>query len=166
QLAQGIGTMSQLVARAVFPEFALSHIADNPNAFRKLVRQVSTFAGVGGIMVTLVAWFLGGQLLWVIGGEPFVRGAPVLVPLAIGASFALAAVGFEPMVFSTGHASYAVVARSISVAVIIGGIFALAGFGPVGVGWAVALGMAVFYAVMGGMAWLVLRELRFRGAAE
>lgn len=163
QLAQGIGTLSALVARAVFPEFALSSMAGEPHAFRKLVRQVSAIAALGGLVVTLTALLFGETVLGIIGGEDFVRGAPVLVPLAMAASFALAAVGFEPMVLSTGHASYAVFARTISVLAIGVGIFVLAVYGPVGVGWAVALGMAVFYIVMGAMAYLAMREVMAKG---
>lgn len=163
QLAQGIGTLSALVARAVFPEFALSSMAGEAHAFRKLVRQVSAAAALGGIVVTLTAFLFGEAVLGLIGGADFVRGAPVLVPLAMSASFALAAVGFEPMVFSTGHANYAVLARSVSVITIVGGIFLFAVYGPVGVGWAVALGMAVFYLVMGGMAFIAMREVMAKG---
>lgn len=163
QLAQGIGTLSALVARAVFPEFALSSMAGDPHAFRKMVRQVSAIAALGGLVVTLTALLFGETVLGIIGGEAFVRGAPVLVPLAMAASFALAAVGFEPMVLSTGHASYAVIARSVSVLVIGAGIALFSVYGPVGVGWAVALGMAVFYAVMGAMAYIAMREVMTRG---
>lgn len=163
QLAQGIGTLSALVARAVFPEFALSSMAGEPHAFRKLVWQVSAGAALGGLVVTLTAFLFGEAVLGLIGGQDFVRGAPVLVPLAISASFALAAVGFEPLVFSTGHAAYAVIARTISVVAIIAGIFVLSVYGPVGVGWAVALGMAVFYLVMGAMAYVAMRDVMAKG---
>lgn len=163
QLAQGIGTLSALVARAVFPEFALSSMAGDPHAFRKMVRQVSAIAGLGGLVVTLTALVFGETVLGIIGGEDFVRGASILVPLAMAASFALAAVGFEPMVLSTGHASYTVIARSVSVIVIGAGIVLLATYGPVGVGWSVAVGMAVFYVVMGAMAYLAMREVIAKG---
>lgn len=166
QLAQGIGTLAALVARAVFPEFALSRRAGEPHAFRKLVWQVSAFASVAGLIVTLTAFFFGGAVLGLIGGEAFVRGEPILVPLAIAASFALAAVGFEPMVLSSGHASYAVIARSISVLVIGSGIFLFATLGPVSVGWVVAAGMAVFYVVMGGMAYRAMRDVMVGGKAK
>lgn len=164
QMAQGIGTLTALIARAVFPEFALSHMAGDPHVFRKLVRQVSLFAGLAGLLVTLTAIFFGEPLLLLIGGEDFVRGAPVLVPLAISASFTLAAVGFEPLVLSTGHARYSAMARFTSVVVITGAIFAFAGYGAVGVGWAVALGMGAFYVIMGLMAFIAMREVMARSS--
>lgn len=166
QMAQGIGTLTALIARAVFPEFALSHMAGDPHVFRKLVRQVSLFAGLAGLLVTLTAIFFGEPLLQLIGGEEFIRGAPVLVPLAISASFTLAAVGFEPLVLSTGHARYSAMARLSSVVVITAAIFAFARFGPVGVGWAVALGMAAFYVIMAVMAYVAMREVMAKARTQ
>ncbi len=166
QLAQGIGTLAALVARAVFPEFALSHMADDQHAFRKLVRQVSVVAAAVGLAVTLVAWLLGGPLLGLIGGTDFVRGAPVLVPLAMSASFALAAVAFEPMLLSTGHVFYAVIARLSSVLMMGAAIVVLAVYGPLGVGWGVAIGMAIFYVVMGLLTYKAMRQVMRQSAVE
>ena len=160
QLAQGIGALSRLVARAVLPEFAISQMTHNAHDFRKLVRQVSQVAAIGGVVVTAVALIFGEAILSAIGGAAFAKGAAVLVPLAIGAAFELAAVAYEPMMFATGHARYPLIARTVSVMAIAALIFALAGFGPLGVGWAVAGGMAIFYAVMSATVWLVLRDLQ------
>lgn len=165
QLAQSIGKLSTLIARAVFPEFAMAHIEADPHAFRRLVRQVTAMAGIGGITVTLVALLFGETILAVIGGPEFVAGAAVLVPLAIGASFELAAVTYEPMLYSTGHATYPLIVRTVALAALGVGILALAGFGPVGVGWAVAGGLALAYLLMSATVWWVLRHARRASAA-
>ena len=161
QLAQGIGKLSQLLTRAVFPEFALARAASSVRDFRRLVTKVTAMAAVAGISVTLVALLLGEEVLLLVGGDQYIAGAAILVPIAIGASFELAAVSYEPLLFSTGHAGYALVARTLAVLALAIGIAAFLGAGAVGVGWAVALGLAIFYAVMSGMVWLVLpREKR------
>ncbi|MGN6496451.1 MAG: lipopolysaccharide biosynthesis protein [Tsuneonella sp.] len=162
QLAQGISRFSQLIARAVFPEFALAHVAHEAHAFRKLVWQGTLMAGVGGLVVPVTALLFGKPVLELMGGDPFVRAAPVLLPLAIGAAFELASVTYEPVLYSTGHATYPLIARALSVAALIGGTLAFVGYGPVGVAWAVALGLVIGYVAMTAIVWLVLR--RFAGA--
>ncbi|MXO48606.1 oligosaccharide flippase family protein [Erythrobacter vulgaris] len=160
QLAQGIGKLSSLLARAIFPEFAMARTTHSIDNFSKLVRQTSIIAAIGGAAVTLAAVFLGEPLLLLIGGEDYVRGAAILIPLAIGASFELASVTYEPLLYSTGHALYPLLVRALAVAVLAAGIFLLVHLGPIGVGIAVAIGLAVLWAVMSLTVKLVLRNLK------
>lgn len=165
QLAQGVKQVTQIVTRAVFPEFALSQMADEPSRFARLVRQVAAMAAGAGVLVVLLGVVAGEWLMLLIGGDAYVAGAVVLVPLAVGSAFELAGVAFEPMLFSTGKAALALRLRFIALVVMTVAILALAPFGPVGVGWAVALGMAVFYAVMSAATWSILRKMRRRSDA-
>ena len=158
QLAQGIGKFAQIVARAVFPEFAMAQEAGNAAEFRKLVRNVTLIAGVGGIIVSVLALVAGEHLLTAIGGEDFARGAAILVPIAIGASFELAAVSFEPVLYSTGHARLALAARLSAVTALVIGVLAFVNLGPLAVGWVVATGLAVLYCAMSMSVWFVLRK--------
>lgn len=157
QLAQGIGRFAQLVARAVFPEFAMASVRKGQADFGRLVRQVSVMSGAAGAAVALVAAFVGEPLLIAIGGPQFAIGAPILLPLVIGAALELAAVSFEPVLFSTGHAQWSVAVRIASICALFAGVLLLVGYGPVGVGWAVTAGMAVVYV---GMAYAASRALR------
>lgn len=158
QLAQGFGKLSQLLSRAIYPEFAHARMATDIGGFRRLVRQVTVIAGIGGLTVTLAALAFGEDLLGLIGGEGFARGGVVLIPLAIGAAFDLASASYEPVLHSTGHPSYPLIARSLAAVALIASIFAFAGFGPVGIGWAVALGMACSYLAMSIAVFIVLRR--------
>src|SRR5690606_36125802 len=106
QLAQGFGKLSQLLSRAIYPEFAHARMASDIGDFRRLVTQVTVIAGIGGVTVTLAALAFGEDLLGLIGGEGFARGGVVLIPLAIGAAFDLASASYEPVLHSTGHPSY------------------------------------------------------------
>ena len=166
QLAQGVKQFAVLIARAVLPEFAVSQMADEAHRFEGLVRTVTRMAALAGIVVLVLAIFLGEPLLVLIGGEDYARGAVVLIPLAVGAAFELASVSYEPMLYSTGNAVYALRVRVLSLAVLIGAIIAFVSFGPVGVGWAVALAMSVFYLAMSVTVWLFLRKLRSQAASE
>ena len=148
QLAQGIGKLSGLLARAIFPEFAVARTTHSSEHFRRLVRQTTIIAAAGGGLVTLLAVFLGEPLLLLIGGEDYVRGAAILIPLAVGASFELASVTYEPVLYSTGRATYPLIIRALAVAVLTIGILSLVHLGPIGVGIAVAIGMAVLWVVM------------------
>ncbi|MBD3728536.1 MAG: lipopolysaccharide biosynthesis protein [Sphingomonadales bacterium] len=159
QLAQSIGKFAQLVARAVFPEFVHAQIGSDAEAFRRMVRRVTIIAGIGGVVVTVCAMLLGGPLLDLVGGDAFATGASILLPLAIGASFELASVSYEPMFYATGHASYPLIVRSVTVVAVAVAIVAMVGMGAAAVGWAVALGMAIGYALFSILAWVVLREL-------
>lgn len=159
QLAQGIGKLSGMLTRAIFPEFAVIHTTQAIGIFRKLVRQVTLIAALGGVCVTVVAVFLGEPLLALIGGPPYVAGAVILIPLALAASFDLASVAYEPMLYSTGHAQYSLAIRLVAVLVLALGILFLSPMGPIGVGIAVAIGMAVLWLLMSATVLGVMRTL-------
>jgi O-antigen/teichoic acid export membrane protein len=160
QLAQGLAKLSTLLARAAYAEIARARVASKLDEFRKLIRQTSVLAGAGSAIVVLIVLVAGGLLLEILGGEQFAAGKPILIALVVGASFELASVAFEPMLDSTGRAKLSLTARALAVAATAAGVFAFATSGGAeGVAGGVALGGAVHYLAMGGMAWLVLRSL-------
>lgn len=166
QLAQGIGKLSGLLTRAIFPEFAVARTTHSADLFRKLVRQTTLIAAGGGAVVTLLAVFLGEPLLLLIGGEDYVRGAAILIPLAIGASFELASVTYEPLLYSTGHAIYPFLIRALSLGVLTVGILSLVHLGPIGVGIAVACGLAILWVTMSITVRGVMKNLVRKEAAR
>ncbi|MXO59546.1 oligosaccharide flippase family protein [Altererythrobacter salegens] len=171
QLAQSIGKFAQIVARAIFPEFVHSHIGLDATEFRRLFARVTLIAASAGFAVTVVMILFGADLLDLVGGEAYARGAAVMVPLAIGASFQLASVAYEPMFYATAHPRYPLIVRAIGIAVTVAAILLFVSAGPVGVGWAVCLGMALAWALLSLFALVVLREAARReveapGAAQ
>lgn len=163
QLTQAMSKLSTLLTRAVYAEVALTRVASAAAEFRKLAFQTSSIAAIAGTVVVAIALVAGEQLLALIGGEDFERGAVILVPLAIAASFDLASVAFEPVLHSTGRARYALFARLLAVVVLTVGVFALYRVGAEGIAWAVAAGGAAAYLAMGLSA---LRTLRKNAALE
>jgi O-antigen/teichoic acid export membrane protein len=163
QLAQSIGKFAQIITRAVFPEFVHSQIQLDAASFRKLFGQVTKLVGIGGVVVTLGALLFGGMLLGLVGGDDFAAGQPVLLALAIGASFELASVSFAPMFYATGHARYPLLVRAVVVVAITAGIVALSGSGKgLGIAVMVAAGMVLGYVLNGLLAWRTLREIAAR----
>ncbi len=165
QLAQSVGKFAQLITRAVFPEFVNARMSFTTEDFHRLFRQVTLIAGLGGLLVTGVAWLFGGILLELVGGEAFASGAPILLAVAIAASFELAAVSYEPMFYATGHPIYPLIVRGVALGVLLALILAVSGSGPTAVGWSVTAAQALGYALMSVTAWLVLRQIVAREGA-
>jgi O-antigen/teichoic acid export membrane protein len=160
QLAQSLGKLAGMLTRAVYAEIARARVASETHEFRRLVNRTTLFAGVGGVIVVILALLLGGTLMDVLGGDAFRNGGTLLVPLAIAASFDLAAVAFEPVLHATGHPHYSLAARFVAV---VAAAIALAAwvhaYGVHGIAWAVALGGAVGYLALGALARYTLDRL-------
>ena len=158
QLSQALGKLSILLTRAAYAEINRARVAADPAQFRKLVTDTSLLAAGAAAAVMVIAVLIGRPLLELIGGEPFVAGYAILLPLTAAACFELASVAFEPALHSTGRARQALAGRLL-------GVFALAA----GVAWfsaeesgvlvaaAAALGSLVTYLALGWLAWRALR---------
>jgi O-antigen/teichoic acid export membrane protein len=160
QLSQALSKFSTMLTRAVYAEVSRMRVASSLQEFRKLAVQTSLIAGAGGLVVVGIALVAGRGLLGLIGGTAFEGGAAILVPLAVAASFDLASVAFEPVLHSTGKAQLSLTARLIGLAVLGIAMALLIHNGPSGAAWAVALGSAALYVVMGVMAFVTLRRLK------
>ena len=111
-----------------------------------------------------VALLAGGRLLALLGGDAFAQGANILIPLAIAASFDLASVAFEPVLHSTGHARYALVARAIAVVAMAVAMTLLVRYGAPGIAWAVAVGGVVSFLALGSISRHTLNRMEQRPA--
>lgn len=159
QLSQALSKLSSLLARSVYAEVARARVSSELAEFRRLALQTSLIAGGAGLVVVAVALVAGRQLLELIAGPDFERGAAILVPLAIAASFDLASVAFEPVLHATGRARLSLTARLLAVVGLGFGLYLFIPIGPSGAAWAVALAGAVSYLAMGVMAWRTLQRL-------
>jgi len=166
QLSQALSKLSILLTRAVYAEISRARVASAPAEFRKLAVQTSLLAGGAGAVVITVAVLAGGQLLALLGGDEFARGATILIPLAIAASFDLAGVAFEPVLHSTGLARHALIARALALVALGGALVAFIGFDAEGIAWAVAVGGAIGYLAMGLFARRTLYRLEHGETVE
>jgi O-antigen/teichoic acid export membrane protein len=160
QLAQSLGKLAGLLTRAVYAEINRARVASEAHEFRRLAYRTSLLAGAGGVIVVLLALLFGGTLMDLLGGDAFEGGGALLVPLAIGASFDLAAVAFEPVLHATGHPHYSLTARFLAVlAAALALLVWVQVYGVDGFAWAVALGGAVGYLALGALARSTLGRL-------
>lgn len=164
QLSQALSKLSSLLTRAVYAEIARVRVAAEPGEFRKLAIQTTLIAGAAGAVVVAIAVLAGGQLLALLGGEDFARGATILIPLAIAASFDMASVAFEPVLHSTGLARFALAARALAVAALGVAMVFLIPYAAPGIAWAVAVGGAVSFLALGGWARHTLNRMEHRFA--
>lgn len=160
QLAQSLGKLAGMLTRAVYAEISRARVASEADEFRRLANRTTLFAGAGGVVVVILALLFGSALMDLLGGDAFRGGGTLLVPLAIAASFDLAAVAFEPVLHATGHPHYSLTARVLAViAAVIAMLAWVHVYGAYGIAWAVALGGAVGYLALGALARYTLARL-------
>lgn len=156
QVAQGLGKLAALLARAIYAEIARARVAVSAEHFRRLVGQVTGIATLAGTLISLIAIFAGRSVLHAIGGEEFAAGAVLLVPLAVGASLELMAIAYEPVLHSAGRAGLALVARASAIVATIIAAAVLIPEGSIGIAWSVAAGYFMSFLVITTLTWRVL----------
>lgn len=159
QITQSMSKLSTLLTRAVYAEVARVRVASAAAEFRKLAIQASLLSGLAGLIVVGIALVAGEQVLILIGGDDFGRGASILVPLAIAASFELASVVYEPVLHSTGKARLSLTARFMAVAALGIALLVLDPMKGFGVAWAAAIASGVSFIAMGAMAAVTIRRM-------
>lgn len=158
QVAQGVGKLATIIAQGIYSDFALIKAATTHTGFRSLVVRVTLLSGASSTLVVLIALLGGNFLIDAIGGAQFLAAAPVLLPLMIAASFGLAGVAFEPILHSTGHASYALAARVVGLVVLVIAFLSMIGHGILAAGWAVAIGAGAGYLALACVTYLATRH--------
>ena len=160
QIAQGLGKLGALLARAIYAEIARARVAISAQHFRRLVAQVTAIATLAGAIISLIAIFAGRYVMLAIGGEAFVAGAALLVPLAIGSSLELATIAYEPVLHSAGRAGLALLSRASAIIATIVAAALLIGAGSVGIAWAVTVGYLAAFLVITIVTWRILSAER------
>ncbi|RKF22471.1 lipopolysaccharide biosynthesis protein [Altericroceibacterium spongiae] len=138
QLTRSLTLVSQLVARAAFPEIvrAVRHLG--VGGIAGLTLRTMRFALVVGIVVFAFAIFFGEDILEMVGGPEFGRAYISLLWLAAAGCVDLVVVGFEPSIMAAHRAQWSLIARMIGTGVLIGGAWLLEPvMGPDGVAMAV-----------------------------
>ena len=150
QLANALAKLSQLLARAAFPEIVrLARNAD-PARLRRVLGQVLAVSTLAGIVILLVVTALGEEVLVLIGGEEYAPAYLWLVWLAAAGCVDLATVGFEPVLLAVHRAWTALAARTTAVAIQLALSFALLPtLGALGVSIGVMVGSTVTALLLG-----------------
>lgn len=116
QLANALAKLSQLLARAAFPEVVRLARSADPARLRRVLGRVLAVSTGAGIAILLVVAAAGEEVLALIGGPDYETAYPWLVWLAAAGCVDLATVGFEPVLLAVHRAWTALAARATAVA--------------------------------------------------
>jgi len=155
QLAQALAKLSQLLARAIFPELVRSRSTkDGAESFDRLFRRTVRLTAIGAAIVFVALLLIGRPVLGLIAGPEFLYVYPVLLLLGSAAALDFAAVGFEPAVVALGRPGLALKLRFVSTATLLALMVALPHWlGAIGAGLAILAGSIVSFALL----WRIVR---------
>ncbi len=162
QLAQALTKVSQLLARAAFPEIVRAVAAGGLARVRQMIMRSFLMASVVAAFAFLIVVLFGHPVLTLMGGKEFGRAYPILLWLAAAGCVDLVTVGFEPLLLAANRIGATFIARLVGIVVLFGVSFWLSpSLGVIGIGVAV-LANALIVAIMLGVA---TRALLTRSAA-
>jgi len=117
QLAQAMGKLSQMLARAIFPELMRSRAGEETGAhFDRLLARTVRLTAAGGAIVFALLLLIGRPAIDLIAGPQFASAYPILLLLGTAAALDFAAVGFEPALAAMGRAGLALRLRFVTTA--------------------------------------------------
>ncbi|BBK41106.1 teichoic acid transporter [Allostella vacuolata] len=154
QVGDAIAKPARLLIPALYPELAQLWSSGKVADLRRLVLQVGLIAGGVAILLVAVVLAAGGPLLRVVMGPGFAEGAAIMAWLVAAAAVGVAALPFEPLLISVGHASSALVIRIVTIilylpaALVLVDRYALLGAGIAVLAGAVMLFFGQFIAVL------------------
>ena len=125
QLARALTTVSQLMAKAAFPEIVRAIRSQGVSSLGAAILRSMRLALVASSIVFLLVTIFGQTLLETVGGEAFGRGYHSLLWLTAAACVDLAIVAFEPSLMAAQRAHLTFLARLVATAVMIGAAFLL-----------------------------------------
>jgi len=152
QVAQALTKLSQLLARAAFPEMVRAVSAGNSHHVGRLVLRSFLLASLAALVVFLIVLVVGQPLLVLMGGPEFRAAYPMLLWLAAAGSIDLVTAGFEPLLMAVDRIGITFVARLAGMGALLGISFALVDRWQV-TGTAIAvLGNSLTVAILLGLA--------------
>jgi O-antigen/teichoic acid export membrane protein len=165
QLGRAMARVSQLFARALFPELMRIRTAAGSSAgFGPMVARIVRTAAIGGGLLLLLLLLAGRPLLELVAGPEFAAAYPLLLLLGAAAVVDLIGVAFEPALIASGQAGRSFRVQLVAAATLIGLMVVLIPrVGTIGAAAAVLAGSLLGFALM---AVAVRRVLRRRPDAE
>ena len=125
QLSRALTSVSQMVAKAAFPEIVRAVRNQGVGRLGKLVmRTIRVAFAISAVVFVLVVLF-GRALLETVGGVEFGQAYYALLWLAAASCVDFAILGFEPSIMAANKAHHAFFARLAATATMIGGAILL-----------------------------------------
>ena len=120
QLSRSLTTVSQMIAKAAFPEIVRAVRAQGASSLGGMIARSMRFAAPAGAIVFVLAILLGQFILEAVGGADFGRAYHSLLWLTAAACIDLAMVAFEPSIMAAQRAHLLFLARLAGTAILIG----------------------------------------------
>lgn len=150
QLAQSLTKLSQLLARAAFPEIVRAVSTGGMQRMVSLMGRSVLISSIVAIFVFGIIALAARPSLSLLGGAAFSHAYPILVWLAAAGCVDLVTVGFEPLLMAANRAGTALAARLAATAVLFGASFVLTAYlGVIGVAIAVLLSALTMAILLG-----------------
>ncbi len=125
QLSRSLTTVSQMIAKAAFPEIVRAIRNQGVGSLGGMImRSIRVAVAVSAVVFVLVILF-GQIILETVGGEEFGAAYHSLLWLSAAACTDLAIVAFEPSIMAAHRAHLAFLARLVATGIMIGGAFLL-----------------------------------------
>ena len=125
QLSRSLTILSQMIARAAFPEIVRAVRSHGVRGLSGLISRTIRVALIVSAVVFAIAVVFGRLVLETVGGSEFGTAYHSLLWLAGAACIELAVVTFEPSIMAAYRAHLAFYARLVATAVLVGGAFLL-----------------------------------------
>jgi O-antigen/teichoic acid export membrane protein len=149
QLAQALAKLSQLVARAAFPELVRAVRAAEPAKLRRMLLRTTGASLAGGAAIMLLVLLVGEPVLRLVGGRGFGNGYPVLLAMAGAGCIELTVVGLDTVMTAQGRALSVLLIRLAALGVLgAAATVAVPMWGTLGMGLAVLAGSAAAAAML------------------
>lgn len=149
QLAQALAKLSQLLARAAFPEVVRAVKDAPPRALGRMLSRLFLASGAAAIVILTLVALLGKPILNLVGGRDFRTAWPVLLWLAAAGCLDLATVGVDTVLTALQRAGRVLLIRTAGAAIMLAAAVALMPrYGGTGVAMAVTAGSAGVAALM------------------
>lgn len=152
QLAQALTKLSQLLARAAFPEIVRTVHALGKESLRSLLGRLLIGATIAAAIILVIVIFLGQPILILVGGHAYAQAYVILLWLAVAGCMDLATIGFEPILMAIHRAGTASLARAVATVILLVLMVTLTpGHGAIGAAASVLAGSLVT-AILQGLA--------------
>ena len=161
QLAQALAKLSQLLARAAFPEVVRAVRGAPPRDLARMLSRLFLASGAAAVVILILVALLGKPVLNLVGGRDFRDAWPILLWLAAAGCLDLATVGVDTVLTALQRAGRVFWVRAAGAALLVAAAFALMPlYGATGVAMAVTAGSAAVAAMMALMARRLARPPR------
>lgn len=158
QLAHALAKLSQLIARAAFPEVVRAVRHAQPEVVRRVLFRAVGASALAGLAILAVVVALGQPVLGLIAGDEFIGAYPILVVMAAAGCVELAVVAAETVMTARGQAGSVFAVRCVGlIALAAMAALAMGAFGATGMAMGVLAGSLTAAALLLTLSWRRLR---------